>query len=143
MDLARIQEFIGNHLLLVLAFVGTLALFLAGEISRRLSGVASVGPAEAIRLGNQENALFLDTREDREYKEGHIAGAVHIPLRQLSQRLGELEKYRGRPVILYCRSGNRSGSAGRLLRKNGFENVYNLAGGIVAWQKADLPVTRK
>ena len=143
MDFARIVEFIGNHPVLILAFVGTLGALLFSEISRRLSGMKPVDPLQATQLSNRENAVFLDIRDDGEYKGGHIPDAVHIPIRQLPDRIAELKKHRDCPVIAYCRSGSRSNGAGSILRKHGFENVYNLSGGIAAWQKASLPLTTK
>ncbi len=143
MDFAQIIEFTGNHPFLILAFVGTLAALIYSEISRRLSGMLTVGVVEATQLSNRENAVFLDIREDKEYRGGHIPEAIHIPLSQLSARVSELGKYKDRPVIAYCRSGNRSSSAGGVLKKNGFESVYNLGGGIAAWEKANLPVSTK
>jgi rhodanese-related sulfurtransferase len=142
-DFAQIIEFTGNHPFLILAFVGTLAALIYSEISRRLSGMLTVGAIEATQLSNRENAIFLDIREDKEYKGGHIPEAIHIPLSQLSGRVSELGKYKDRPVIAYCRSGNRSSAAGGVLKKNGFEKVYNLGGGIVGWEKASLPVSTK
>ncbi len=143
MDYARIIEFIGNHPILILAFVGTLGALFASEVTRRLNGMRSVGPAQATQLSNRENAVFLDTREDREYSDGHIPEAVHIPLKQLPQRVAELNQYKELPIIAYCRSGNRSNSVGNILKKHGFESVYNLGGGIAAWQSASLPVSKK
>lgn len=143
MDFARILEFVGNHPLLVLAFFAVLGMLLASEVSRRLSGMKSIGSVEATQLSNHENALFLDIREDSERKTGHIPESIHIPLKQLSQRSAELSKYKGRPVIAYCRSGNRSTGAGSILKKQGFEKMYNLGGGMLGWEKANLPVSRK
>lgn len=143
MDFERIIEFIGNHPLLMLAFAGTLGALLASEISRRLSGMKAVDPVQATQLSNRENAIFLDIRDDGEYGGGHIPEAIHIPIRQLPDRIAELNKHKASPVIAYCRSGNRSNSAGGVLKKHGFENVYNLSGGIAAWQKASLPVSTK
>ena len=71
MDVARIAEFIGNHPILILAFIGTLGALIASEVSRRLSGMKSVGPAEATQLSNRENAVFL-----RELRERGGAGKV-------------------------------------------------------------------
>lgn len=143
MDFAQIIEFTGNHPFLILAFVGTLAALIYSEISRRLSGMQTVGAIEATQLSNRENAIFLDIREDREYQGGHIPEAIHIPLSQLSTRASELKKYKDNPVIAYCRSGSRSNAAGSVLKKSGFETVYNLGGGIIAWEKANLPVSTK
>ena len=87
--------------------------------------------------------MFLDTREDAEYKSGHIPEAIHIPLKQLQERVSELNKHKDCPVIAYCRSGSRSNGAGSILKKQGFETVYNLGGGITAWQNANLPLSKK
>ncbi len=143
MDFARLVEFSVNHPVLVVAFLGTLGMFIFLEANRRFSGMKSVGPVEAIQLNNHENAVFLDIRDDGEYNNGHIPDAIHIPLKQLPERVSELEKYRGRPVIACCRSGNRSSAAGSILAKHSFERVYNLAGGVSAWQRANLPVSKK
>ncbi len=143
MNFARILEFSGNHPVLMLAFVGTLALLLFLELSRHFGRMKSVGPVKAIQLNNREDAVFLDIRDDGEYRKGHIPNTLHIPLKELTERVSELEKYRGRPIIACCRSGNRSAAAGSILAKQGFESVYNLDGGINAWQSANLPVNKK
>lgn len=139
----RLFEFIVNHWALSAAFVGVLVLLVVSEIRRKLHGVPQLGPHAATQVMNSEDTLVLDVREDAEYKQGHLANAVHIPLGQLTQRVKELEKYRGRNVVAYCRTGNRSNTAASLLRRQGFGAVFNLAGGIVAWQNANLPVTKK
>lgn len=143
MDFARIIEFTGNHPVLMLGFFGTLGALIATEVSRRTSGMLAVGPVEATQLNNHQDAIFLDIRDDAEYKAGYLPEAIHIPLKQLPERLNEIEKYRDRPVIAYCRSGSRSNAVGRILKKQGFEKVYNLSGGIMEWQKANLPLRTK
>ena len=143
MDFARILEFIGKHPVLILAFAGTLGALLVSEISRRLSGMKAVDPVQATQLSNREDAVFLDIRDDGEYSGGHIPEAIHIPIKQLPERIAELNKHKNCPVIAYCRSGNRSNGAGSILKKHGFENVYNLNGGIAAWQKSSLPLSKK
>ncbi|HHO67832.1 MAG TPA: rhodanese-like domain-containing protein [Gammaproteobacteria bacterium] len=143
MDFSRLLEFAGNHTLLITAFFAVLGLLVAGELRNRLGGIRKVDPTGAAVLSNRENAVFLDIREDKEYHEGHIPDALHIPLKQLPDRIAELEKYRDRPLIVCCRSGSRSASACATLRKQGFENVYNLGGGMLAWQSANLPVRKK
>lgn len=139
----RLIEFVGNHWGLALAFLGITILIIYNELRRRLAGTQQLGPHAATLAMNAEATVILDVREDSEYKQGHIANAVHIPLGQLAKRLTELDKYRERPLIAYCRTGNRSNNAAQLLHKHGFTTVHNLAGGIVAWQNANLPVTKK
>lgn len=109
----------------------------------RAHGSGSVSPLQATLLINREDALVLDVREPAEYAGGHIPHSRHIPLAQLEQRLPELEKFKGRPVIVGCASGNRSAAACSRLRRAGFERVYNLSGGIAAWDQAGLPITKK
>jgi rhodanese-related sulfurtransferase len=106
-------------------------------------GGASVSPMQATLMVNREDAIVIDVREPAEWSAGHIANARHIVLNQIATRLSEIEKFKARPVIVCCASGNRSASACAMLRKAGFEKVFNLAGGINAWNEANLPVTTK
>jgi rhodanese-related sulfurtransferase len=80
---------------------------------------------------------LLDVRTDEEVAEGRIAGSLHIEMAQLSVRAGEIA--RERPVLVYCRSGVRSALAVEALRLAGYD-AHDLAGGIVAWSEAGLPV---
>lgn len=100
-------------------------------------------PAQATLLMNREDALVLDVRETGEWSSGHIIGARHIALAQLDKRMSELEKFKARPIIVCCASGNRSSSACGQLKKGGFEKVFGLAGGISSWIEANLPLTTK
>jgi len=108
----------------------------------KVRGIKDVDTHEALQLINHKNAYILDVRQPDEYKGGHILNAQLIPLANLQARIGELAKYKDKPVVVVCRSGNRSGSACTTLAKHGFTEAYNLAGGMIAWQKANLP-TRK
>ena len=128
-------------LILLAAFSGFMLLG-GGDLLRHLSGIKQVGPQEAVMLFNHEDALVLDVREPSEWADGHIAKARHIPLGQLKNRLADLEKYKGKPIVVVCRTGNRSGSACGQLKKAGFENLHNLAGGMQAWEQAGLPRER-
>jgi rhodanese-related sulfurtransferase len=136
------MEFLRDNLLLVIAAAASGAMLLWSFVSDRVSGVSQLGTLEATRLIN-EDAVVLDVREDSEWTAGHIPNAKHIPMSKLSARLNELEKLKGKPIIVSCRSGHRSARACAMLKKSGFENVHNLAGGIIAWEKANLPVTTK
>ena len=141
MDINQLIEFTSNHPLLVAAFAVILVMLVAGELRQRLSGVNQVGPAETTRMLNHDNAVIVDMREDKDYREGHIVNAVHTPASN-SDAVQKLEKFRERPVIVYCRSGHSSSGFCGKLRKQGFASVYNLAGGVLAWQKAGLPLNR-
>jgi rhodanese-related sulfurtransferase len=138
----QLMEFVANHPLLVTALIGVGGLLLWNIFSGMLSGVENLAPMAATQLVNHQEAVIVDVRENDEYAEGHILNAIHIPLGGLKGKLGQLEKYRERPLIAACRSGNRSAHACRLLKQNGFTQVYNLQGGMLAWQNASLPIIK-
>lgn len=135
-------EFLSSNLALVALFLASGLMLVWPEIMRLTGGTNEVGTLEATRLLNQPGTLVLDIREDKEYAEGHLPRARHIPLRQLSDKLGELAKWKEKPVLVTCRSGARAGAACRLLRASGFTQVVQLKGGITAWQQASLPVEK-
>ena len=138
----QLLEFTGNHPFLISAFLIVLTA-LAWNLISDPGGKNAVDPMGATSLINHEDALILDVRSIAEFKDGHIVNAVNIPLNGLNTNLKQLEKHRARPIVAVCRSGSRSGAACKLLRKQGFENVKNLRGGMMAWESANLPVKRK
>ncbi|GAA4121812.1 rhodanese-like domain-containing protein [Nocardioides fonticola] len=89
----------------------------------------------ALRLA-AEGAVLIDVREPEEWAEGHIAHARHRPLGRLS-----LADVPAGPVVMVCRSGNRSGQATRALVAAGRDDVVNMTGGMLAWARAGLPIT--
>jgi rhodanese-related sulfurtransferase len=94
--------------------------------------VGQIGPRElAKRLPQPDTPLLLDVREPGEWQFCHIAGALHLPMNQLAQRLGELDHER--EMIVYCHHGIRSQLAAKFLSEQGFKRVHNLVGGIDAW----------
>jgi glyoxylase-like metal-dependent hydrolase (beta-lactamase superfamily II) len=98
----------------------------------------------AQRLRADDRPLVLDVREPEEFvgELGHVEGALLVPLDALERRLPKLAGYVDRPVILACRAGARSATAGAILQRAGFRNVVNLRGGMLAWKAAGLPVQR-
>ncbi len=140
--MAQYLEFIGNHPFLFAAFVLVILLMIMNESRRKLLGFKEIGNNEAVRLMNSEDALMLDVREHNEFKDGHVINAVHIPLGVLESRLKELETHKEKPVIVYCRTGQRAAKAGAVLRRQGFKSIYKLNGGMLAWSDAGLPVKR-
>jgi rhodanese-related sulfurtransferase len=87
--------------------------------------------------GVHYDGLVLDVRNAGEWDDdvGHLDGAVLIPLPELEQRLGEIERFRDKPVLVYCRVGARSFTAGQILVRNGFKDVQNMEGGLAAYRK--------
>lgn len=136
------MQFIQNNIWLVLIALSSGMMLLWSLFGNRLRGVKEVDNVAALQLINHKNALILDVREESEFNSGHIRDAKLIPLLKLKERIGELERYRERPIVVVCRSGNRSGTASALLGNREFGQVYNLIGGMMAWQKADLPLEK-
>lgn len=135
-------EFLANNLMLVMLFVASGVMLVWPELMKLAGGGgAEVGTLEATRLMNQ-GSLVLDVRDAKEYAAGHLPKARHIPLAELPGRVGEIAKFKDKPVIVTCRSGARAGSACRYLRREGFNNVFQLKGGLAAWQQASLPVEK-
>lgn len=139
----RLLEFASNHWALMLGLAGTLAALVGTFVYPRIQGIRKVSPLDATQMINREEAVVLDVRGDAEFNEGHILNSVHIPMKYLTGQIRKLEKYRARPIITACRTGQQSAGACAVLRKHGFERVYNLSGGILAWQNASLPLTKK
>jgi rhodanese-related sulfurtransferase len=96
------------------------------------------------RLASATPPLVLDVREPEEFvgELGHIAGSLLVPMDALAQRLPKLIGYVERDVVVVCRAGARSASAGAMLRRAGFPHVFNLRGGMLAWATSGLPVMR-
>jgi len=84
-------------------------------------------------------ANIIDVRGRAEYEQGHIPGVPNIPVGHLVSRFAELPT--DKPIVVQCLAGTRSAIAASILLGRGVRNVINLAGGIVAWQRAGLPVT--
>jgi rhodanese-related sulfurtransferase len=137
-----VGEFILNNIALVGLFLASGAMLLWPEISRLVGGASEIGTLEATRLMNQGPTLVLDIRDGTDFATGHLPKARHIPLKELSKRVDEIGKYKDKPVIVTCKTGTRSGAATRFLKQAGFTTVYQLKGGLAAWQQASLPVEK-
>ncbi|MCK9636215.1 MAG: rhodanese-like domain-containing protein [Methylobacter tundripaludum] len=92
-----------------------------------------ISPNEAATMRIKNKAVIVDVRENDDWNEHQIHGAIHIPLSQLNERLAELEPYKNRPVITQCQAGLRSAQAQLILKAAGFPKVYLMNGGIQAW----------
>ena len=136
------MEFILNHPFLFGALFMVLVMLFGPQLAQLMNGVKTVSAAQAIQIMNHEGGIVLDVCESKEYQQGHIRSAINIPLANLAARTAELEKHKGKPVIVSCQSGQRSLRAAGMLRKQGFETVYSLAGGMHAWQRDNLPVVK-
>ena len=99
-------------------------------------------PQDVTMLINRSKATIVDVRDAKEFTNGSLPDAKNIPLAELDQRIGELDKFKSKSVVVVCQSGARASSAAAKLSKAGFTDVVNLEGGIAAWQKAGLPLAK-
>ncbi len=111
------------------------------------TGLPELSVEEVRRLvasGGESGRLLLDVRQPDEYvgELGHVPGSILIPLPELPARLSEIERYRKKRVIAICRSGSRSAKATVLLKDAGFQDVWNMTGGTLAWREKGFPVER-
>jgi rhodanese-related sulfurtransferase len=134
---ANVKFLLENIVLIVIAFASG-AMLLWPLVQRRVAGPA-LDTLGATRLINDSQAVILDVREPAEFAAGHLPNARNIPLGELDKRVGDLPA--GKPVLILCASGARSGRAAALLSKSGHQ-VFNLAGGLKAWRDAGLPVVK-
>ena len=100
----------------------------------------TIDVATAAAIQDRDDVVLIDVREQHEYDAGHIPGITLIPMSEFQTRIDEIPT--DKTVVLTCRSGNRSGQVFGFLKQSGFDNVHNMDGGIVAWEKAGLEVER-
>ncbi len=127
------EQFFTTIMLMVL-----IALLIGNIVADVFRKYEIVDTKQAIDLmDDKDNLIVLDVREKKERSDGYLEGDKHIPLSSVKDRLGSLDK--NKKILVYCRTGSRSGHIAGLLTRNGFEQVYNLKGGINAWKRAKLP----
>mgnify|MGYP001549244336 CR=1 FL=1 len=143
MTQVQLMEYISNHPFLVIALVVVVVMVIANEAAMFTTGGTSLIPQMAVNLYNQKDALFIDTRSDADYDKGHIADAVHFPASYAEERLDTLEKHKQKPLILYSQNGMDIQSTIKLLKNNGFDEVYELKGGLSAWVSDNMPIQKR
>jgi rhodanese-related sulfurtransferase len=121
----------------------------AGDLSGVIEAVEytaatyrEVGAQEAFELIANIDPVILDVRSAGEYESGHIAGSILIPVQVLQKRIAELDQHKEKPIFVYCKSGNRSTVASRLLIDRGFMQVINLRKGINDWRHSGYPLAK-
>lgn len=138
----EIFEFLINddQIFTTITLIVLIALFVGNIVFDKLKKYTDVDANSAISLMDEKDLIILDVREAKERKAGFIANDTHLPLAQVKNQLGSLDK--NKKILVYCRSGGRSAHIAGLLTRNNFEQVYSLKGGFKAWQKANLPIKK-
>ena len=138
--MALFLQFLVQEWILVLALLVVGVMLLWHET--RKAG-PSVTPQQAINLINSEQGVFVDLRDNADFRQGHIIDTLHIPSAKLAERMAELVKYKEKPVVLVCKMGQQSSAASKQLKASGFSRVYRMTGGMMEWSNLQLPVTSK
>jgi rhodanese-related sulfurtransferase len=91
---------------------------------------------------NSKNVVIVDVRTPAEFQKGHVPNAINVPLSEIVDNPDVLKSSKGKPIVLYCRSGYRAGKAAEALHKDGYQNLRHLEGDMQSWLKAGLPVEK-
>jgi rhodanese-related sulfurtransferase len=137
----RLLEYIAHHPYLAGGALALAIAVLVNEFLERARNAGAISAAQAVLMMNQ-GALLLDVRAKDVYDAGHIGDARNVAEGELESSADSFKKWREKNIIVYCDSGMRSAAAARTLLKLGFAKVHNLAGGLDAWRKENLPVVK-
>jgi len=136
-----IIPFVIHHWFLCSIFIILLILLFIEEA--RVKGLfGQLSPQELVQLMNRESAVVLDIRNRDVFQEGHIVGAINIPQGDLDKDLTKLNKYKDRPIIIVCQMGQKAGEVAVKLKKQNFERVQVLSGGLNSWKNAQMPLVK-
>lgn len=124
------------------AFGLVLVLFIINEIKQR-GGGAKLNPQQAVDLMNHEDAIVIDVRHPEAFREAHILNSKNIPSADLDDKMSSLNKYKQKALILIDEQGMQASKAASKLRKEGFEQIFFVSGGMMSWKADNLPLTKK
>jgi rhodanese-related sulfurtransferase len=141
--MGQLIDFIVNHWLLCSLFLVMLVIFLINEFQHRAKSIKGLSPQQAVDLMNHQNGVVIDIREPDLFSKGHILGAQNIKLSDFESKKSKLNKFKSRPMIVVCAQGTQSGKFADLLRQSNFEHVFQLEGGLAAWQQDQFPLTKE
>jgi len=143
MDMGRLIEFVSNHWIMSSGLFIVALLLIQDLFDIAFRKYKTISPAESVALLNDDRTILIDVREPQEFANGHIENARHIPFARLDEKFYELEPYKGSPIIVTCQQGTRSKEVCKKLIKRGFTQVYEMHGGMLAWQDMKLPIRKK
>ncbi|TQV74568.1 rhodanese-like domain-containing protein [Aliikangiella marina] len=140
--MTEFTQFAMNNVALFGAWVVVAVLLLAVQVRLMAHGPKSITTQMLTNYVNRDEAVVVDIRGQGDFSKGHIPGAINMPLSQLKDKARDLEKYKDKPIIMVCANGIQVGGACETLRKEGFENLHKLTGGMSSWTGDNLPVVK-
>ena len=133
-------QFLSEQWILATALIVCIALMVRHESAK---GGPTLSPQELINKVNREEAVVVDLRDSKDYEQGHIVDAISMPYAKIAERMAELDKQKDKPLVLVCKMGQHSGTAGKQFKAAGFEQVFRLNGGMMEWSGQQLPLITK
>ena len=133
-------EFASNHWMLVVAFLAVTFFLIQDIIEAGVRKYQTISPMLTVTKLNTGTPIIVDVREEGEYKKGHIADAINIPVASIENQIKKIELYKQDDVIVVCHTGTRSASACSNLMKLGFEKIFLMTGGMQSWEENKLPI---
>jgi rhodanese-related sulfurtransferase len=135
------MEFVRQYWMLWGAFAILMFMVIQAELQDRAGGISFLTPQELTMMMNREKLLLIDTRDDEAFKAGHITQAQHIVDEDtLDQQFKKLQKFKDKPVVIYCQTGRELTKMAAALKEKGFTQVHGLKGGVNAWTEQSLPL---
>ena len=141
--MADLSSFLYHNLWLTIGFIILIVIYLLFELSQKKHQAKSLTPQDAIQHTSRGKGIFLDIRGEKAYSSGHIIGAIQTTFDNLKQGVRFLQKYKNKPIVVYCHTGQSSKSSYELLKQQGFEDVSILRGGFSQWKNDNLPIEKK
>jgi len=133
-------EFASSHWMLVTAFFAVTFFLVQDIVESGMRKYQTISPMLTVTKLNSGNPIIVDVREANEFKKGHIADAILIPVASIEKQIKKIELYKKDDVIVVCHTGTRSAPACATLTKLGFENIFLMTGGMQSWEENKLPI---
>lgn len=133
------MKFIINNIFLISILLITAFMLFLPTLQRRGKHIP---PFLVTKKMNEGKVVILDVSKTTEYAEGHVRGAIHIPIEELSDKMARIERYKDATVVIVCPNGSRAAKATSSLRKAGFKDVSSMEGGMKDWKSQNMPVVK-
>ncbi|HRE32735.1 MAG TPA: rhodanese-like domain-containing protein [Candidatus Berkiella sp.] len=134
--------FFVEHWVLSGTFLAIVFILLVNEWRHRSMGVPHLAPQDLVNLLNHSAGVVVDIRSQTRFEQSHIIGAINLPQADFQGKLNTLNKYKAKPLVLVCANGSDAPKMAKILKANGFNQVYFLANGMDGWVTAGMPVVK-
>lgn len=135
-------EFVSQYWYLFAMLAAILLLMAFDPAGQSVNGATKIPPSQLPIVQSRQSAVVVDVRKSEEFETGHIAQSLSLPFETLEKNLKKLNKHKSKPLILVCQTGAQAVKSINTIKNAGFSDLYVLDGGISAWGKENLPLTK-